>query len=476
MGKEDKEQLQKQIAYLKETKNLSFRQIQDQIGISRKLVSRIYSGHWEQSAPHERKLDEYRSLIGSWYKEQPRLKAIQVFRRLKERAVDIGYTAIKDFTKSFREKPKKIYHALEFLPAEEGQVDWFFHNHPRIGKLCGFTLILSYSRFLFAFLFPRHSFEFFIEGHLLAFDIMKGLPFALRYDNLRTVVLKRQPLIYNPAFLDFARYYGFEIRLCNPASGNEKGRVERSIRSMRDTFFNLTDHMTTMKEINSALQDWVTEKNSTFHRATGKLPLEARKEEKLKNLPSIRWQNATTHPPQPVTKTGFVFFDTNRYSVPETLVEKSVSVRSFVHHIELYDTRGNQIASHPRSFERNKSILNPNHRSFRRLSSKAKRDRIYSVIRNMDPAVSQFLAQNDKIGENSFDTAYQLFQLIRNHSRKTVLSAIREAIGRKSPRLKFVASLLSPTPEPTQEPVMPQNPLLLEIDYKPRSLEEYDDE
>jgi hypothetical protein len=245
---------------------------------------------------------------------------------------------------------------------------------------------------------------------------------------------------------------------------------------MRDTFFNLTDHMTTMKEINSALQDWVAEKNSTSHRATGKLPLEARKEEKLKNLPSIRWQNATTHPPQPVTKTGFVFCDTNRYSVPETLVEKSVSVRSFVHHIELYDTRGNQIASHPRSFERNKSILNPNHRSFRRLSSKAKRDRIYSVIRNIDPVVSQFLAQNDKIGENSFDTAYQLFQLIRNHSRQTVLSAIREAVGRKSPRLKFVASLLSPTSEPTQEPVMPRNPLLLEIDYKRRSLEEYNDE
>lgn len=476
MGKEDKEQLQKQIAYLKETKNLSFRQIQDQIGISRKLASRIYSGNWGESIPRGHKLDDYRGLIGSWYKEQPKLKAIQVFKRLKERGVDIGYTAVKDFTKSFREKPKRIFHTLEFLPAEEGQVDWFFHNHPRIGKLCGFTLILSFSRFLFAFLFPRHSFEFFVEGHLLAFDIMKGLPFALRYDNLRTVVLKRQPLTYNPGFLDFARYYGFEIRLCNPAAGNEKGRVERSIRSMRDTFFNLTDHMTTIKEINSALQDWVTDKNSTAHRATGKPPVEVKTEEKLKALPPLRWQNGTTHPPQPVTKTGFVFFDTNRYSVPESLVEKNISLRSFVDHVELYDSRGNQIASHPRNFERNKIILNPSHRSFNKLSSKAKRDRIYSVIRNMDPTVPQFLDQNEKIGENGYDTAYQLFQLIRSHSRKTVLSAIREAVARKSPRLKFVTSLLSPTSEKPQEPVMPQNPLLLEIDYKPRSLEEYDDE
>jgi transposase len=139
-------------------------------------------------------------------------------------------------------KKAKTYWPLTFLPGEEAQVDWFFLNHPILGKLAGFTIILSYSRLAFAHLFPRYSFEFFIEGHLLAFEKLGGTPRALRYDNLRSVVLKQEPLTYNPAFLDFAHFYGFDIRLCNPAKGNEKGRVERLIRTLRDTFENTAAH------------------------------------------------------------------------------------------------------------------------------------------------------------------------------------------------------------------------------------------
>ena len=115
-------------------------------------------------------------------------------------------------------------------------------------------MILSYSRYVFAHFFSRYSFEFFIEGHLMAFDDFVGLPRALRYDNLKSVVLKREPLQYNPAFLEFARHYGLEIRLCNPASGNEKGRVERLIRSIRDTFLNTADHHQSLVALNQAMR------------------------------------------------------------------------------------------------------------------------------------------------------------------------------------------------------------------------------
>lgn len=475
MTKEEKEQRQKLIAYLHEVKRMSFREVELQTGISRKLASKIYSGTYQE--PLERpgpRLDEFRSLIFHWYSEQPRLKAIQVYDRLKDRGVRIGYSAVKKYTKKLREKPKKIYHPLEFLSGEEGQVDWFFHNHPKIGKLCGFSLILSYSRFLFSRLFPRHSFEFFIAGHLNAFDLLGGLPRALRFDNLKSVVLKREPLTYNPAFLDFARYYGFEIRLCNPASGNEKGRVERTIRSLRDTFFNVTDHMSSLKELNSALTEWVTKKNNTPHRATGKCPSEMKKEELLLPLPEKRWENSSVHAPQPVSKTGLVTFDTNRYSVPETLVQKIVSVRSFTDKVEIFDLKGNILATHTRSFERNKTLMSPSHRSFSRLSTTAKRERVFSVIKNIDPSVEQFLDQNHGAGENKIDTAYQIFQLIRHHSRNTVLSTIREAVKRKTPKLKFILSLLCPQTQ--NDPVMPKNEELLKIDYKPRSLEEYENE
>jgi len=115
-------------------------------------------------------------------------------------------------------------------------VDWCIVNHPAMGRIYGFVFILSYSRYLFAHLFSRSSFEFFIEGHIMAFSSINGVTHSLRYDNLKSVVLKRRPDIeYNPRFLEFSRHYGIEIRLCNPARGNEKGRVERVIRTMRET-------------------------------------------------------------------------------------------------------------------------------------------------------------------------------------------------------------------------------------------------
>ena len=78
----------------------------------------------------------------------------------------------------------------------------------------------------------------------MALSSMNGTAHSLRYDNLKSVVIKRRPEIqYNPRFLDFVRHYGVDIRLCNPACGNEKGRVERVIRTMKTTFFNNMDQV-----------------------------------------------------------------------------------------------------------------------------------------------------------------------------------------------------------------------------------------
>lgn len=463
------------IRYLRDTIGLSFRQIARQTGLSRHKVLRLYSGDSQDRRFRGFLLDPYRDLIASWFAETPSLKAIQVWKRLKEREVSIAYRSVSEYTEDFRRKKKeRVYWPLSFLPGEEGQVDWFFVVHPRLGKLSGFTLILSYSRYAFAHLFNRSSFEFFIEGHLLAFEGFGGCPHVLRYDNLRSVVLRREPLTYNPSFLEFARHYGFEIRLCNPASGNEKGRVERLIRSIRETFLNVVDHHQSLTALNHALHQWIKEKNTTVHRATSAIPLEKKKEENLKILPDGRWNNVLIHPPKLPTKTGFLIFDTNLYSVPEYAAHQPLSLHTFVDRIEIYDEKRNRVASHPRSFERKRSITNPLHRSGHRLSDRAKRERIHAVIKNMDTVVESFLEQNWIAGEDPYQTAYVLFKLLREHSRGLLLSLIREAIQKKACRLKFLLSHLNPSETPSDS-VFPKNASLLAIDYQRRPLEDYDD-
>lgn len=470
----NKEELTNRIKYLREIEHLSTRQIAEELRISRGRCLRICSSRsGPDKIPAHSFLEPYRGLVAEWYAMHPSLRASQVWQRLLERGVNTSYTSVKRLTRPFRKKRTRSYWSLTFAPGEEAQVDWFIVDHPHLGRLAGFALILSFSRFLYAEIFPRLSFEFFIQGHLNAFTVLGGLPRALRYDNLRSVVTRRQPLTYNAAFLQFAHYFGFEIRLCNVRAGNEKGRVERAIRTIRETFLNTADNHHSLKALNSALLEWLCQKNDAIHRSTGQAPAALKNKEPLKALPQNPWLNRAVFPPKLPTKTGLVLFDSNQYSIPDYLVGNPLSVHAFCNRIEIYDSNGKRVAAHPRSFERNKAFLNPAHRSFTRISVKTKAERIYTVIKNLDLAFEQFLAAAEGAGDEPFRIAHAIFRLLARHARGAVLSAVRETLRQPVPRLSFLLSCLSEPSLTSQETVRPQNQNILNVTYKPRSLEEY---
>ena len=61
-----------------------------------------------------------------------------------------------------------------------------------------------------------------------------GRPRRILYDNLKSVVLDRDPgggIDWNPTFLDFADHYGFAPAACRPYRAQTKGKVERSVGS-----------------------------------------------------------------------------------------------------------------------------------------------------------------------------------------------------------------------------------------------------
>ena len=184
------------------------------------------------------------------------------------------------------------------------------------------------------------------------------------------------------------------------------------------------------------------------------------------------WNNVSVHPPVRTTKTAMMVFDTNSYSVPDYLVGKSLSIHSTPDAIKIYDGT-TQVASHPRSFQRRMQIINPLHRSYCTLSIKAKMQRIHEVIKNLNPAISEFLVKNQACGEDPQKTAYEIFTLMKSHSRGMLFSAASECLTRKSPRLRTFLSLLQREPAEAEE-VLPQNGNLLSISYTPRALEEYD--
>lgn len=473
MDKTKYNDLRQTIRYLKDKENLSFRQIEQRIGLGRKKCSEIYSKEYRIQHTKSRLLDRHKKFVSDLYKDNPSLTAKQVYREFRKKNISISYQSVSVLTREFRKKRSKCYFELTFEPGEEAQVDWFFENHSVLGKVVGFIIVLSHSRYVFAHFFPRASFEFFIEGHLMAFNDFGGCTLALRYDNLKSVVLTRNPLKYNPAFLEFALYYDFHIRLCNPASGNEKGRVERTIRTIRTDFLNTAGQYSSLRSLNLALHQWVREKNNSVNRATHREPVLMKQEEQLKTLPKKPWNNVVISSSKRPTKTGMIVFDCNNYSIPEYAIDDQLFVHANCEDVKICNAKGNKVAIHKRSFEKGKTILNPQHRTFNKLSSKAKNQRIYDSVLNLHADIKQFVLLASKQGNDPFLLTYQLFLLTSKNSKPIVISAVREAIAKEQLSINYIHSILNKSSNPTEQ-VAPQQKILLTIDYTPRALNDYE--
>ncbi len=466
------ESLIQRALHLRKVEKLSQRQIAAALGIGRKRVRRMLKGKAEAVAiPKASILDEYSRLIAHWYKQYPRLQAAQVYSRLKSYGYNGSYVSVARVTQEYRAPKQSAYHPLIFLPGEEAQVDWFFFNHERLGQVAGFVYLLSYSRYAWGIFYPKTSFEFFLAGHLECFKHIGGLAHTHRYDNLKSVVLKRAPEIeYNPQFLDFARYYGFSIHACNPYSGNEKGRVERLIRDIR--VFLYGESFIDLKDLNQKFHAWLEGRNAAVHRVTDQAPKDLLSKERLVRLPEHTYP-ANRFIPASVSKTALVEFETNKYSVPSTCAGKAVNISAYTGHIEIY-LSDNKVATHKRSFLRKQIIPNPLHAERLINTTPAfKMKRIFELLIHMDPVFRTFIERQDN-DTDRVSAAYELFTLLKTHSRSMLLSAVRELNTLSCFKIKALTSLLN-LPEPKEhQPLWPQNQQLLNLTYEERRLNDYD--
>jgi transposase len=72
--------------------------------------------------------------------------------------------------------------------------------------------------------------------HEAAFQEWGAVPEEIRYDRMRTVWLGsdgRGEVIWQPVFVDFARYWGFKPRLCRPYRAQTKDHASYCTASVR---------------------------------------------------------------------------------------------------------------------------------------------------------------------------------------------------------------------------------------------------
>ena len=462
-----------QVKHLFEVERLSMRQIGRLLHMCPRTVCRILTGRERKrrSFPPS-PLVPFVRLIEEWYRQYPSLQAAQIRDRLKAYGYTGSYRSLCRFTEQHRKKRRTAYHELEFLPGEVAQVDWMEATLP-FGKVYGLVFILAWSRYLFVKFYPRSSMEFFLDGHIRAYEEIRGAARRNWYDNLRSIVIRRKPeLTFNATFLDYARHVGFSIHACNPGKPNEKGRVERVILDARR--FVETTTFTDLADLNRKTDLWRKERNERIHRATGTTPLSALAEEPLLPLPAIAYKPYRLMPAS-VSVTAFVTFETNRYSVPTDYAGRQATILAYPDHLEIL-VGDRKVAHHPRSFARSQKLEHPSHREqLLERTPHAKYERILRLMSHMGKEIASFLGLAEAQGEDPLRTAYGLFRLLLSSSKELLLSAVREANSLHIVRLSYIESLLAPRGREDVR-VYPQNASLLDIAYQTRELTDYDAE
>jgi transposase len=160
-----------------------------------------------------------------------------------------------------RPQKREPFLQLQMFPGEQAQVDWAHFGHVMVGRakraLSCFVMTLSYSRALYLEFFFDQTMENFLRGHVRAFESWSGQPRVILYDNLKSAVLERRgnQILFHPRLIELSAHYHFGPRPCQVRAGNQKGRVERAIRYVRDSFW-AGRTFTTLAECNRQALLW----------------------------------------------------------------------------------------------------------------------------------------------------------------------------------------------------------------------------
>ena len=433
-------------------------------------------------------LEPYREIITTTLEQYPRLRATRLFDMIRDRGYSGSIYAVRRYVRKVRPASRhEAFFRLTALPGEQGQVDWGSFGKLRFGRaerfLSCFVMVLAWSRATFARFTLDQTLESFVRCHNEAFQRFGGVPRAVLYDNLKSVVLERQGdlIRFHPRILELAGHYHFAPTPVGIARGNEKPRVERRIRDIRESFF-AARSFSSLDDLNQQLDAWL-ERVVHARRVPGddaRTVAQALIEEQQRLLP------LPEHPfdaclLQPVSsgKTPYVRFDRNDYSIPHTLVRKPLTLVASEKTLRILD--GNQeVARHERCWGMRQQVETPEHlAALAREKRKARDHRGRNRLTTSCPAALEFLSQVVAHGNHLGGTTARLLRLLDQYGAAELDAAIVEAHRREAFAAQSVAHILDQRsrarglPAPV-DPVLPDDPRVRDLVVTPHALDQYD--
>ncbi len=302
----------------------SIRTIATVTGIARNTVRKYLRGTPEAAPrPHRQsKLDPFRDQIRQWVTKDRLLNCETMLERLQAQGYTGSISILKAFVQPLRpprptRQPVRRY---ETKPGEQMQIDWgefLYEQEGHMHKLYGFTAVLSYSRMRFVCFTKRCDTPSLIRCIMQACEYFEGLPVAILTDRMKSVLLQMDGKTpqWNAQFADFLTAIGVTARVCRAYTPQTKGKVERSIGVVKQSFWpgvRLSD----LDDLNRHARVWCDRRNQRVHATTRVRPLDRWVEEELRPLPAgFAWERFRLEE-RHVTSDGFISFDGVLYGLP----------------------------------------------------------------------------------------------------------------------------------------------------------------
>jgi transposase len=338
-------------------------------GLHHSVVRRAIRTAEEGPPPaRESGLDPFKPFLVERLAEHPALTSTRLLVLVRERGYHGSVATVRRYVAKIRgPRERKAYLRCETDPGEQAQVDWGSFGQLRVGTtqrpLSCFAMVLGWSRGLFIDFSLDQRLDTFLRMHVRAFEFFGGVPRKVLYDNLKSVVLHHVGSVvqFNPSFLSFAGHLLFEPVAAPVRYPQAKGRVEGAIKYIRHSFF-YGRSFRDLADVREQALSWCVETaNKRIHATTRERPAERLliEHSRLHALPEHRFDTDLVVAAV-VGKEARVLLDTNAYSVPPSLVGKSVLIRADDTRVRVIDGTA-VVAEHVRSFERRRLVEDPKH-------------------------------------------------------------------------------------------------------------------
>jgi transposase len=390
-----------------------------------------------QSVRRARLLDPYVEFIGETLDKYPTLRATRVYDMLRERGYTGSERTVRRYVRDVRPTPKhEVFLRTDPLCGEQAQVDWAHVTKVPVPGgmrvLWLFVIVLSYSRAMWAEFVHDMTAASLCRSLVRAAAWFGGLPRQFLFDNPKTIVLERNgdDIRFHPRLLTLCGQLRVQPRLCAVGKGNQKGRVERTIRYMRDRYL-AGRIITSIEQGNASLRTFIDEiaheRPHPRMRTRTVADVLSEEREHLLTLPEPL-PVTDLYQPVRVDKTAFIRFDTNDYSVPPQYARETLTMSCDDKVLRVF-SKEDLVATHPRCWGRHQTVEEPEHRAellaIRRAARAPKgRDRLTACIPDCDVLFQRWLEDGHHLGTHVART----LKLLDLYGQELLGQAVQEAI------------------------------------------------